>query len=100
MVACLGRETQKVRYMSTATMERPTASSPASGSSDSRSIYLAFTSADQVHKGLDTAVEALILTAAQEGTCGIRVTRLEPGRYAVALDESVPFGETHEDIAA
>lgn len=59
-----------------------------------------FTSADQVHKGLDTAVEALIRTAAEDGTCGIRVTRLQPGRYTVALDESVPFGETHEDIAA
>lgn len=45
-------------------------------------------------------METLIETAAQEGTCGIKVTRLEPGRYTVALDESVPFGETHEDIAA
>ncbi|MFJ5697522.1 hypothetical protein [Arthrobacter sp. NPDC093139] len=86
--------------MSTATMERPTASSTAFGSSDSRSIHLAFTSADQVHDGLESAVETLIETAAQEGTCGIRVTRIEPGRYTVALDESVPFGETHEDIAA
>ncbi|WP_230119589.1 hypothetical protein [Arthrobacter sp. Bi83] len=86
--------------MSTATMERPTASSPALGSSASRSIHLAFTSADQVHEGLENAVEALIEAAAQEGTCGIRVTRLEPGRYTVALDDSVPFGETHEDIAA
>jgi len=81
-------------------MERPTAPSPASSSSDSRSIHLAFTSADQVHDGLESAVESLIETAAQEGTCGIRVTRLEAGRYTVALDESVPFGETHEDIAA
>lgn len=81
-------------------MERPTASSPASSSSDSRSIHLAFTSAHQVHDGLESAVESLIETAAQEGTCGIRVTRHEAGRYTVALDESVPFGETHEDIAA
>ena len=86
--------------MSTATMERPTASSPSHGSSDSRSIHLAFTSADQIHDGLESAVEALIETAAQEGTCGIRVTRIQPGRYTVALDESVPFGETHEDTAA
>ncbi|MBT2520249.1 hypothetical protein [Arthrobacter sp. ISL-28] len=86
--------------MSTATMERPTASSSASSSSNSRSIHLAFTSADQVHDGLESAVESLIETAAQEGTCGIRVTRYEAGRYTVALDESVPFGETHEDIAA
>ena len=45
-------------------------------------------------------METLIEAAAREGTCGIKVTRLEPGRYTVALDESVPFGETHEDIAA
>ncbi|MGN7250866.1 MULTISPECIES: hypothetical protein [unclassified Arthrobacter] len=86
--------------MSTATLERPTAPTSASPSADARSIHLAFTSAAQVHDGLESAVETLIETAAQEGTCGIKVTRLEPGRYTVALDESVPFGETHEDIAA
>ena len=81
-------------------MERPTAPASAVGSANVRSIDLAFTSADQVHAGLEGAVETLIATAALEGTCGIKVTRLEPGRYTVALDESVPFGETHEDIAA
>ncbi|MDQ0616628.1 hypothetical protein [Arthrobacter globiformis] len=86
--------------MSTATMERPTAPTSDARSADARSIDLAFTSADQVHDGLESAVETLIETAAQEGNCGIKVTRLEPGRYTVALDESVPFGETHEDIAA
>ena len=78
--------------MSTASMESQTM--------NARSIHLSFASADEVHDGLDNAVETLIQTAAQDGTCGIRVTRHEPGAYTVALDESVPFGETVEDIAA
>lgn len=97
---CPPARIKESQYMSTATMERPTAPANVIRSADVRSIDLAFTSADQVHDGLESAVETLIATAAQEGTCGIKVTRLEPGRYTVALDESVPFGETHEDIAA
>jgi hypothetical protein len=31
---------------------------------------------------------------------GILVTRHEPGRYTVALNESVPFGETRELLLA
>ena len=81
-------------------MERPTAPASAIRSEDARSIDLAFTSAAQVHDGLESAVETLIAKAAQEGVCGIKVTRLDAGRYTVALDESVPFGETHEDVAA
>ena len=46
-------------------MERPTALTSDSGSSDARSIHLAFTSADQVHEGLESAVETLIEAAAQ-----------------------------------
>jgi hypothetical protein len=54
-----------------------------------------------VHEGLDSAVAALIETAAaKDAACGILVTRLNPGRYTVALDDSVPFGETYETIAA
>jgi hypothetical protein len=78
--------------MSSAIMESPT--------TNVRSIYLTFSSADEVHDGLDSAVNALIEAAVEDGNCGIRVTRLEPGAYTVALDESVPFGETYEDIAA
>lgn len=65
-----------------------------------RSIDLSFSTADEVHDGLDSAVSALIEAAVEDGNCGIRVTRHEPGAYTVALDESVPFGETYEDIAA
>lgn len=78
--------------MSSAILESPT--------TNVRSIHLTFSSADEVHDGLDSAVNALIEAAVEDGNCGIRVTRLEPGAYTVALDESVPFGETYEDIAA
>ncbi|CAN7180612.1 hypothetical protein ASF98_04805 [Arthrobacter sp. Leaf337] len=65
-----------------------------------RSIRLTFSSAEEVHDGLESAVKELIEAAVEEGNCGIRVTRHEPGAFTVALDESVPFGETYEDIAA
>jgi hypothetical protein len=65
-----------------------------------RSVDLSFSTADEVHDGLDSAVNALIEAAVEDGNCGIRVTRHEPGAYTVALDESVPFGETYENIAA
>jgi hypothetical protein len=53
-----------------------------------------------MHAGLEEAVAELIEVAAKDASCGIMVTRLHPGRYTVALDESVPFGETYEAIAA
>jgi len=68
--------------------------------SDATSIKLSFASAHEVHLGLENAVNTLIASAAQDRRCGIRVTRHEPGAYTVALDDSVPFGETHEDVAA
>jgi hypothetical protein len=68
--------------------------------SDATSIKLSFASAHEVHHGLETAVNALIASAVQDRRCGIRVTRHEPGAYTVALDETVPFGETHEAMAA
>lgn len=65
-----------------------------------RSVHLTFSTAEEVHDGLDSAVNELIEAAVEDGNCGIRVTRHEPGAYTVALDDSVPFGETYEDIAA
>jgi len=67
---------------------------------EATSIELTFASADEVHDGLETAVNTLIASAMQDRRCGIRVTRREPGAYTVALDDTVPFGETHEDVAA
>ena len=67
---------------------------------ETTSISLSFERADEVHEGLERAVESLIETAALNGTCGILVTRHEPGSYTVALDESVPCGQTREAVAA
>jgi hypothetical protein len=67
---------------------------------ETQSIRLSFERADEVHEGLERAVESLIEAAAQNGTCGILVTRHQAGTYTVALDESVPFGQTREAIAA
>lgn len=85
--------------MTTATMERDPAASPAVAPA-ARSIDLEFSAAHEIHTGLEEAVAELIEVAAREASCGILVTRLHPGRYTVALDESVPFGETYEAIAA
>lgn len=85
----------------TTTMERPLAGSPAVEALELPTIIdLHFSSADEVHEGLESAVAELIETAAKDAACGILVTRLHPGRYTVALDDSVPFGETYESIAA
>ncbi|MEV7604205.1 hypothetical protein AB0N65_02055 [Paenarthrobacter sp. NPDC089322] len=65
-----------------------------------REIRLSFSQANEIHDGLDRAVDALIESAAADANCGILVTRHEPGTYTVALDESVPFGQTHEVLAA
>jgi len=86
--------------MTTATMEHVPAAAQTVDGPAPRSISLEFSSADEVHAGLEEAVAELIEVAAQEAACGILVTRLHPGRYTVALDESVPFGETYESIAA
>lgn len=86
--------------MTTTTLERvPAAAEPAEGP-ELRSIDLEFSSASEVHAGLEEAVAELIGVAAKDAACGILVTRLHPGRYMVALDESVPFGETYESFAA
>jgi hypothetical protein len=86
--------------MNTALLECPSAASPAAEAQELPSIDLHFSSADEMHEGLDNAVATLIETAAKDAACGILVTRLHPGRYIVALDDSVPFGETYESIAA
>ena len=86
--------------MSTATLERVPAPSASAEEPLNRTIDLKFSTAGEMHAGLEEAVAGLIEVAAQNASCGILVTRLHPGRYTVALDESVPFGETYEAIAA
>jgi hypothetical protein len=100
MVEPSWHETQKVQYMTTATLERiPSADEPTEGPAP-RFISLEFSSASEVHAGLEEAVAELIEVAAKDAACGILVTRLHPGSYTVALDASVPFGETYESLAA
>lgn len=45
---------------------------------------------------LEDAEAALRLTARAERPVGILVTRHDPFRYTLALDEAVPYGETRE----
>lgn len=85
--------------MTTATLERPAAAVTAVEAADALSIDLQFSTAHEMHEGLDNAVATLI-EPATDAACGILVTRLRPGRFTVALDESVPFGKTYESIAA
>jgi hypothetical protein len=86
--------------MSTATLERNTAPSVSTEQPLNRTIDLEFSTAGEMHAGLEEAVAELIAVAAKDASCGILVTRLHPRRYTVALDESVPLGETYEAIAA
>lgn len=86
--------------MITSTLERVPAAAKTAEGPELRSISLKFSSASEVHSGLEEAVAELIEVAAKDAACGILVTRLHPGRYTVALDESVPFGETYESFAA
>jgi hypothetical protein len=85
--------------MNTVTLERPSTAAAAVEATAFRSLELQFSTAEEMHEGLENAVATLIETA-KESACGILVTRLHPGRYQVAVDESVPFGETYESIAA
>lgn len=85
--------------MNTATLDRPLTAVADLEAPASLSIELQFSTAQEMHEGLDQAVATLI-EPAKDAACGILVTRLRPGRFTVALDESVPFGETYESIAA
>ena len=45
---------------------------------------------------LDHAEAVLRRAAAAHGCAGILVTRHDPGRYTLALSDTVPFGQTRE----
>ncbi|AMM34500.1 hypothetical protein SA2016_3843 [Sinomonas atrocyanea] len=49
---------------------------------------------------LDEAEAVLRQAAMYQRSCGILVTRHNPGRYTLALSDAVPFGETREQILA
>jgi hypothetical protein len=50
----------------------------------------------QLHKALDDAEAKLRQVAISLRSAGILVTRHDPGRYTLALSDTVPFGETWE----
>lgn len=54
------------------------------------------TAPEQLHELLADAEAALRQAATAHGMAGILVTRHDARRYTLALDETVPFGETRE----
>ena len=54
------------------------------------------TKADQLYGLLDNAEATLRQMAMIERRAGILVTRHDPVRYTLALNDTVPFGETWE----
>ena len=52
----------------------------------------------RLHELLDDAEAVLRQVAMPHGSAGILVTRHDPGRYTLALSDTVPFGETREQI--
>ena len=61
-------------------------------------VELLVTARAQLHELLSGAEAFLRPIAIAHGALGILVTRHHPGRYTVALSDSVPFGETHEQM--
>jgi hypothetical protein len=59
-------------------------------------IEVLITSRRHLHELLTGAEELLRSKAITDGNAGILVTRYSPSRYTVALNDTVPFGETHE----
>ncbi len=61
-------------------------------------VELLVTARSQLHELLTGAEAFLRPIAIAHGALGILVTRHDPRRYTVALSDSVPFGETHEQM--
>lgn len=59
-------------------------------------VITAPTAPGVLHDLLAEAENSLRMTAMVRRTAGILVTRHAPHRYTLALDETVPFGETRE----
>lgn len=59
---------------------------------EGRHFHVTGTTPNEIHSGLDAAVELARLRAADDGGQGILVTRHRPSFYSVALNASVPFG--------
>lgn len=52
----------------------------------------------RLHELLDHAESELRQVALSQRCAGILVTRHDPRRYTLALSDTVPFGETREQI--
>jgi hypothetical protein len=63
---------------------------------ESAPIEVLVGSQEQLHDLISDAEAALLPAATKERSAGILVTRHSPGRYTVALSDTVPFGETRE----
>ena len=59
-------------------------------------VEVRVTEPNRLDELLDHAEAKLRKAAMTQRCAGILVTRHEPGRYTLALNEAVPFGETHE----
>lgn len=56
------------------------------------------TEPSRLYELLDDAETMLRQVAMPQRFAGILVTRHDPGRYTLALSDTVPFGETREQI--
>jgi len=64
-----------------------------------RHFHVTGTTPNEIHTGLDAAVELARLRASDHGGQGILVTRHRPDLYSVALKARVPFGFIWEQEA-
>ncbi|MDJ0358495.1 hypothetical protein [Paenarthrobacter sp. PH39-S1] len=75
--------------MHTQTTERSQATEP---------LEVRVTEPGRLYDLLDHAEAQLRRVAVPQRFAGILVTRHDPGRYMLALSDTVPFGETREQI--
>jgi hypothetical protein len=68
--------------------------------SQAEHVEVLVTEPGRLNELLDDAEAALRQAAMCRRSAGILVTRHAPGRYTLALSETVPFGETREQILA
>lgn len=60
------------------------------------SLEVLITDPGRLHELLDNA--EIVLRQMPQRSRGILVTRHEPGRYTLAFSDTVPFGETREQV--
>ena len=63
-----------------------------------KQLEVVATEPDQLQELLEDAEATLRQSAICQQSAGILVTRHNHGRYTLTLSDSVPFGETREDV--